>query len=212
MDEQVASILAAKQPLHGLAYWAKSSSCNDLQPVLRVALSHADPIVLENALRCLSGSKALPFLPELLPLVRHPSADVRNFAARTLGRHVDTAVRETGLTLLPEDMTAALQLLRRNALPDDASAVLQNLGHVADVHDRHDVCSTINQLLTDSPTVRDSRLALYVYEHSPCRHCRCSAVKHLCTCKTCPAWLLDEGRFDASEEIRALVGQVSAAK
>lgn len=208
VDEQVAEILAAKRPLYGLGYWARDLDDDALLPIFRIALSHGESIVIENALRCLSGSRVLSFMPELWPLVRHSDVNVRLFAARAFGRHVDTSVRETGLALVADDMPTALELLRRNALPEDGNTLLKSLSYVDDIHERHSLCSHVNQLLEDCSGVREPGLALYVYEHSPCRHCRASAVRHICAWDACPGWLLDEGCFDASEEIRELVAQV----
>lgn len=208
VDEQVAVILAAKRPIHGLGPWARDLGDDALLPILRIALSHDESSVIENALRCLSGSRVLSFTPELWPLVRHSDANIRLFAARALGRHIDTSVRETGVALLAEDTPTALELLRRNALPEDGNTLSKSLSYVDDIHERHSICSHVNQLLEDCPGVREPGLALYVYEHSPCRHCRASAVRHLRAWDACPGWLLDEGRFDASEEIRELVAQV----
>jgi len=209
VDATVRKVLAAKTSQLGLSYWARDCTEAELEPLFRIALSDVEPIVIENALRCLSGARTLPLRPDLLPLVRHPDRSVRTFAARVLGRHVDLRVREAGLSVLAQDIATALELLRVNATAEDATTIIASLLPIPDAADQHGVAFDVVQMLDRCPDLRQPSLALYVYEHSPCQNCRGSAVQHLVASNACPPWVLSEGRFDASERVRELVGQTA---
>ncbi len=44
----------------------------------------------------------------------------------------------------------------------------------------------------------------FVYEHTPCTHCRARAATLLAGLASIPTWILEEAAFDASEEMRKL--------
>lgn len=204
--EEVVETIRDSQRVHfWLAGWARDADPEDLETVVRLAITESRSLVIENALRCLNGSRALPLKPEMLPLVRHHEPAVREFAARTLGRHIDPAVREVGLAVLRDDTSTGLELLRRNAHREDTAVLVERLEPIADVCAQHAVAFDVLQLLEGIPDIREPALALYVYEMSPCQNCRGSAVRHLLAWEACPDWLRSEGHFDASEEVRSLV-------
>jgi hypothetical protein len=110
------------------------------------------------------------------------------------------------LELLHTDIDAALELLRRNAASEDGPLLVNALGLFVfeDADDQHGVVSSLVNLLDDNGSVREVPLAVYVYEHSPCMHCREKAVRLMDQWGNCPAWVLEEGRHDASKAIRDL--------
>jgi hypothetical protein len=202
--EYISSIRTSDRVMYGATHRGRHVEAVALEPVLQIALSDTEPLVLENALRCLSGSKTFPLQTALLPLLRHENAKVRLFCARTLGHHVDARLREAGLAALSNDMNVALELLRKNARPEDAETILAALRPLQNDVEQHDVAVDVTHMLRENSDVRDVRLALYVYEYSPCQNCRGSVVKMLIDWKACPSWVLEEGLYDASGEIREL--------
>ncbi|MFZ5892839.1 MAG: hypothetical protein ACOY0T_17395 [Myxococcota bacterium] len=205
MDEIVEIIRDSQRIHYWLAQWARHADPAELEPIVRLATSESRSLVIENALRCLSGSRALPLKRELLPLVRHDKPAVRQFAARTLGRHIDPAVREAGLALLGHDISGALELLRMNAQTEDVSVLVAQLEPLPDSEPQHALGFDVLKLIDSNSDIREPALALYVYEFSPCQHCRGSAIRHLLAWDKCPDWVLREAHFDASEEVRGIV-------
>jgi len=204
--EEIVEVIRDSQRDHfWLLRWARDADPADLEPIVRLATSESSSLVIENAVRCLSGSRALPLKRELLPLVRHDQREVRELAAHTLGRHMDPAVREAGLALLGDDISVALELLRRNARSEDVSVLVERLEPFPDSEAQHAVGYDLLKLFAGSPDIREPALALYVYELSPCQNCRGSAVRHLLAWEKCPDWVRREAHFDASEEVRGLV-------
>lgn len=202
--EVVASVMSARTSMYWLTHWGRHATTAELEGLLQVALSEAEPIVLENALRCLSGSRSLPLRQDLLPLLEHDDPNVRLFCARTLAHHRHSVVRSAGLAALAKDVPLALELLRKNTQPEDTGALRAALCPVDEPHLQHDLVFDVVHLLENNPGVRDLELALYVYEESPCQNCRGASVKLMLAWEECPGWVLEEGRHDASEEVRDL--------
>lgn len=203
VTEVLAQISTAERSLHWLGHWGRHASSEELEPILALVEQSSSPRILENALRCLSGSRSPPFHSALFDLLRHQDANVRLFATRSLANSVQPSIREEGLAALSFDVTMGLALLRKNARAEDARALMAALRPVSDVDLQHSLVSGAVDLLKQNGIVREPGIALYVYENSPCMNCRGDAVKLLLDWGSCPPWLRDEGAFDASEEIRA---------
>jgi len=208
VEEALAQVRASKTRHLGLGYWGKHAQPADLSAFMEIALSSGRPLVIENALRALSQNKEFPFQPELLPLVRHEDLNVREFAAKTLGLHTHELVRKTGLALLGLDMPVALELLVHNAKEDDGATIAKQLRPINDVHQQHGVCFDLVRILEVNEAILEPRLALYVYEYSPCRNCRADAVECLVDWGVCPKWLYEEGRLDACGDVRKALEEV----
>lgn len=205
VEQTLAAILSADRSLYGLRAWARQADPSELGAIVEVALNDSRPLVVENALRCLSGCRDLPLHRELLPLLKNDQAVVRLLAAATLGHHKDDLLHSVGVDLLRRDLAVALELLRKNAREEDVDSIAGALLPFDDVEYQHNIAFDIVQLLRDNRQLRAPALALYAYEHSPCQHCRHTAVQQLLEWKACPDWLLTEARFDASEDVRDLV-------
>jgi hypothetical protein len=204
-DEVASAILAADQFLDWLWFWGRRASEDELEPVLRLATPSAPPMVLENVLWCLGGAKRPPIKPWLFELLEHGELNVRRYCAETLGRHVLPQVRAAGLAALHGDLFIAIALLCQNAVQEDAAAIVGALRPIEDRDDQHMVASTLMDMLRDNDSIFDSLIALYVYESSPCMHCRASAVRALEAHRSVPQWLRVECAYDASEEIRQIL-------
>jgi hypothetical protein len=200
----VEAIVSADRRLTWIRGWGRRASASELAALLPLVTPTATPIVLENVFHCLSGAKQPPFDPSFLQLLEHADANVRDACTRTLARVRHPAVRAAGLATLPTDLETALTLLQSSAEPEDAATILAALRSPADHDDDpHGVLADLVGLFEHSQ-LREPLLALHVYEHSHCMHCRKNAVKHLLAHSAAPLWLQAECARDASEDIRQL--------
>jgi hypothetical protein len=183
----------------------RTASREELQQVIHLLLELDAPRPIHHALWHLGMATMLPLHPRIFELTRHEDEQVRYWAARVLSKHSLPGVRSCGLEALARgDLVVALEILTRSAQVDDVEALVAALRPIDDPHKEHAVGSGILDLFEHSPEVRDPRLALHVYERTPCMNCRENAVEFLVCRREAPAWLLEECARDASAEIRAL--------
>jgi hypothetical protein len=71
--------------------------------------------------------------------------------------------------------------------------------------DLHSIVSALVKMLQENPVVWNVQLALWIYERSPCMHCRNSAVELMIRQDECPPWVAEECAFDAYEGLRKRV-------
>jgi hypothetical protein len=71
-----------------------------------------------------------------------------------------------------------------------------------DPFERHGLLEDVRNLLEENPSADPSKLGLIVYAETPCEVCRAGIVTLLKARNAAPAWLLEECRDDANEEIR----------
>lgn len=201
-EQVLADILRDDMERPALWHWGSQALPSDLGTILPAIGPDASLRVLRNALRCFANANkgALPLREPYLDLLDHEDDEVRMLCARALGRHGQPRVRALGLKRLSRDLWPALELLHRSARPEDADAIVAALHPVDDADDRHAILSTVLDLLEDG-MVSDPRLALAIYEHTPCGNCRFKALLQLGR-DACPPWLLEEGAHDAEERIR----------
>jgi hypothetical protein len=192
--------------------WGMRASRDELGTVLGEVLALAQPRALEAGLRCLGAAGLPPLHPRIFDLTRHEDERVRYWAARVLSHHSLPGVRACGLEALARgDTTVALEILTSSAQVDDADALVAALRPSDDPDEEHDAGYGILDLFKHSPEVRDARLALYVYERTPCSQCREAALCYLVRSQSAPAWVLEECAADASEDIRELAARTSKA-
>ena len=146
-------------------------------------------------------------------MTRHEDEQVRYWAARVLSNHSLPGVRTCGLEALARgDVVVAHEILTRSAQVDDVEVLVAALQPVDDSDEEHAICYGILDLFKHSPEVRDARLALYVYERTPCSQCREKALCFLVRSHTAPAWLLEECAYDGSKDVRELVERAPASR
>jgi len=208
IENVILAILSADELLFWPRGWARHARPEDMQRILDLALSDSEPVVIGNALQCLSGASQTSFHSDLFALLNHPDTHVRYWCARVLAEHVHPDVRAAGLEVLSFDVVAGLELLRANALAQDGPAMVRAIRPEADPDDQHAVVYSLTKLLRDSP-VREPDLALYMYEYSPCMNCRWRAINALVAWGACPSWVLNEGLYDGSNEIAATCAAAS---
>jgi hypothetical protein len=193
-----------------LRRWVMRASRVELEQVLASLLPLTHPRALEAGLRCLGGSSLPPLDPIVFELTRHADDGVRYWAARVLSKHSLPGVRTCGLEALARgDLVVALEILTRSAQVDDVDTLVAALRPGADADEEHGVCSGILDLFEHSPEVRDPRLALHVYERTPCSLCREDAVEWMQLQRACPPWLVEECAHDANADIRELAARGS---
>jgi hypothetical protein len=211
VDEVVGAILASDERLDWLWFWGRRASAAELEPVLRLAMTSAPPVVLANVLCCLSGAAKPPIVPWIFDLLEHSEVDVRRYCASTLGRHVQPRIRAAGLAALQVDLPIAIVLLCKNATEEDASAIVGALRPIEDRDEQHAVVQTLLGMLRDNTPSYDPRIALYVYENSPCMQCRAEAVRVLQKQRAVPQWLRVECGHDALADIRQIFAATQKA-
>jgi hypothetical protein len=116
-------------------------------------------------------------------------------------------VRELGLRILDIGRTAvrALRLLRRNFAAGDHRIIERTLVPLDDRYALHLWLADAIEVFRANPVGEGAPGALFAYEYTPCENCRLDALKLLDTLGATPAWILEEARLDASEEIRVAV-------
>ena len=138
------------------------------------------------------------------PLIRAYLDAVATAETREARRAKQTARPRPLRPTLPSDPRVRLEGLTGCAHLDNAEAVLAALVSMHgkhDLHDLHHAFSWALDLLKESPEVRDARIPLHIYEHTPCMSCREDAVMLLDAWQACPRWIVDECAHDGSESI-----------
>jgi hypothetical protein len=191
--------------------WARRASREELEQVLALLLEVHAPLPLEHALRCIGGS-TLPLLhPRIFELTRHEDQDVRYWAGRVLSKHSLPGVRDCGLEALARgDLLVALEILTRSTQVDDREPLIAALRPSEDPEEEHGICSGVLDILEHCPEVRDPRLALHVYERTPCMQCREKGVCLLVRSQEASQWLLEECTYDADKGIREVAERARA--
>ena len=190
-----------------LRRWGNQAAPADRAEVAKLLKTESSPIVLINALWCLQG-KGLPAYDEtLLGLVFHEDEKVRFHAALVFSHHVEPQVRLAGLALLNHgDLGLGTELLQLNALHEDSVTIVAALArnHIVDDDESHEFLSNLIQMLEENEAIMEPLILLYIYEFTPCMHCRERAIEILIAWGACPRWVIEESAKDASADIRTL--------
>jgi hypothetical protein len=204
-DSVIQTILSATKPVYHFRRWANHASPADRLKVESLLKTEKDTLVLANVLGCLCGRPLSHFDPALLEFAFHENDDVSYRAGRLFANHDEPPVRLAGLALLTNgDLATGLQLLRKSAREEDTEAIVVALAKDASAEDPHGPLMDVIMLLESHESIQDARLALFIYEFTPCMHCRRDAVEFLIKWGKCPAWLLEEAAKDGCDDIRKL--------
>lgn len=207
--EVIAEIRGATRRYPRFQRWGQKASEEDRRQVAELLGSADDPIVLAKVLSCFAGTGFPSFDPTLLGYLHHPDRDVRSEVVWALSHHDEEEVREAGLEAIRRgDGLDGLILLKSSARAEDVGEIFRAVemppGEDADFHSF--VCATV-RLLECNPAVGDVHLALWIYERSPCMHCRKSAVEIMIQRGFCPAWVVEECLYDGSEGVREIAAK-----
>ncbi len=206
VDSVIQAILSSTVIVRNLRSWGSKSSHEARARVTGLLKTGTEPMVLANALWCLSGQRLGDFDPALLEFAFHENDDVRYYAGRLFSHHGEPQVQQAGLALLQNgDPSTGLKLLQKSARDEDAEAIVAALARHDIEDDPHELLMDVTKFLESQISIQDPRLPLFVYEFTPCMYCRSDAVNFLMKWNKCPAWLLEEIAKDGDEDIRKLV-------
>jgi hypothetical protein len=199
------AIAGSEAPLYSLTMWGREASLEEREAVQSVLETRAQPVQLVNALRVYRRQPLPRVTPGTLALLSHPDATVRSFAATALAPHHDTELRRAALAAIDRgDLVTGVEALRGSLERGDVERVVEALNPVEDEDEQHSVVMVLRDLCAalQEPSVP---LSLYVYDRSPCMHCRAEAVDGLVMSGAAPAWVFEEGEHDASRHVRDAV-------
>lgn len=200
------TILTATKRERRLRAWGRKATVADRIQVMELLKMGSPPMVLVNALWCLSRTGLPEFDEAKLWLVFHEDEDVRFLAAQVFAHHREPQVRLAGLALLKRgDLLIGTRLLELSATEDDSEAILSALADKLPTDAPHGVFSNLIELLEAHETIREPLIPLFIYEFSPCMLCRERAIETLVKWGKCPQWVAEEAIKDASADIRELV-------
>jgi hypothetical protein len=170
-----------------------------------------DSIALQNYLGFFQKTGFPELWEEHLALLRHPEKDVRWHAHATMSNHAEPELRQAAYeTLVRGDVTHFVMLLKRLGRREDMEPLLEAIsspGSFTDDDDLHSAVLWLLDLMVDNRRMRDRRLPLWVYENSPCRRCRHSAVKQMAQRSILPQWVAAECSSDADEDTREIAAE-----
>ncbi len=204
--EVVNDILTATHRFPRFQGWGRKASEDDRRKVAELLGSVDDPVVLAKCLSCFAGTGFPTFDLKYLDHLRHPVPYVRTEAVSSLSHHPEGPVRDAGLDALRRgDWLDGLDLLRSSALAEDKAELFRALETLSGEDENfHSFVSAAVRILESNPAVGDVRIGLWIYERSPCMHCRGSAVEVLVQRGQCPSWVIEECLRDGSQSLREL--------
>ena len=121
------------------------------------------------------------------------------------------SIREFALAELEKGVRdgSVVGLFVRNYRRGDEHRILESIEFPDDDCERHWLLMDVIKVLEANPDADCSRLGIIAYASTPCENCRstrpaCSDRQHVA-----PGWLIEECRFDSSEESRELVAEIT---
>ncbi|WP_167239495.1 hypothetical protein [Massilia genomosp. 1] len=189
--------------------WAGEEDLIRILDHLRV---EPDPKVSEKLLWIFRRA-TLPYLDEhVWELASHSASDVRNAAVMALSNLSDPRVYALGRERLADprfssEFSEELAQFKNNFQPGDETLILAALERQSvDGDEAHALGSSAVDLCTSARSPALAGVAQWVYRTNPCSICRRQAVEMLMEWDRLPAHIAAECRYDASEDLRALVG------
>jgi hypothetical protein len=146
--------------------------------------------------------------PKIWELSENADSRIRAAALGALATIQDQAVGALGRRLLNDkrfgpEFSEAVDLFIRNFDQDDAKLILGALdGLVLDDQQVHAFGMSLRKICENNNTNSVMGLAKWIYETNPCTICRYSAVQIMRGYGELPLEILNECRYDATDEIR----------
>tara|TARA_R110002073_G_scaffold292129_1_gene457384 strand:- start:2172 stop:2777 length:606 start_codon:yes stop_codon:yes gene_type:complete len=141
--------------------------------------------------------------------------DLRSAAISALSQVSDKKIYELGREIvlnqeLFEDTVEVVDLFIKNYRNDIPQLLLTSLKGVdVDEYGMHSIGCSIIELVDQNCDSELSVLFNWVYEETPCTQCRYDAIIHLERLQQLNKRLINECKFDASEEIRDFVSNLN---
>jgi hypothetical protein len=205
-----------RRPGRGVAIvWGRRAPPGELARAAEALAAERSPARQEMLLATFFYAP-FPAPPErLFDLTRSAHGAVADAAFRALAALEHPALRPFALACLAErpPRRGALQLLSKNGAPGDGALVVAALAAAPPPDDdaRHDVgLALLNGLAPDAPPGDRAVPLAWVYEHTPCSHCRNCAVRGLVGAGALAPSMRAECPFDCDLDTRALVRPCSA--
>jgi len=198
-----------------LAGWGLHADSASLETVFAAMLEETSPSRISRFLRVFIRRGVPRFDDAILNWVDMDGGG--GAAAVKVLAHLDEPrVRALALSRLtpPGSDPSALPLLVSNFRPGDHRVVEDVLRPVDDESTRHTILYDALNVFEANPVPEATAALCFVYEHTPCTHCRARAARLLAGLATIPTWILEEAAFDASKEMRklALSGSASSGR
>ena len=196
-----------------VSYWGKQANADDFE---RAARGLATSTTSEDQIQHLRifSRRQFPFDPALLlSLLSSDNADVAYAAAVALSNIRHPSVRAEAFRLTSNRLAGrewAVTMLDQNWEPNDHEIVLNWFERELDRGRRHRMQSGIEAFWEHHPDPASEPRMLYsLYEKGTCSFCRESVVKRLIELDPLSESLRAECAYDASDDIRELVGTSS---
>lgn len=188
--------------------FGKYATGNEIEQVFNLLIAETDK---ERLIRYLwvFRTRELPKLPEsIVNLAFNSDREIQDAAISALSNVSDSMVREIAIKLgLNSDSEIALksiELFINNYQIGDSKYIEPLLNHIKDKDTCHWVCMDVIKLFEKHSLTECISMMLWVYENTPCTHCRNWAVQLLIENNGLPEIQLNECLYDCVEDTRAL--------
>jgi hypothetical protein len=195
--------------------WGRHAAEADMEAIIEHIRTSESPVIIARLLRVFSNRAAPAFAPRFIELTRHADDDVQRWATLALEQIGLPLIRDHALAELREGgrhARFAVGLLVRNYRPGDEKLVLESLELPDTDWERHSLLMDVIKLLEANPEADRSALGLIAYACTPCENCRRDAARILHEASLAPGWLIEECRFDSSEECREFAAGVTGQR
>jgi hypothetical protein len=195
----------------GLSFrgWGMHADESDLETIQTRLWQAQDPKVICNYLQVFSNRPLPRFDTKIFDLCRHVDSTVRFRAINALEKNTHPMIRDFAYECLETNVIdeSVIGLFERNYRPHDEDRILQGMALAHDERGRHSQLMDVLKVLTTNSKADCSKLAIVVYLHTPCGHCRSDAVKLLQSANRLPSWLGHECQHDSVKETREIVAR-----
>lgn len=193
--------------------WGKHASEADLQIILNRLFECGDTQIVERYLRVFSNRSLPQFDARLLTLLDHDDEQVKSRAYVAVAKNAHPSIRSFALMHLPIRYNDRnfVDLFIKNFQPGDESLLIEHLELPDNDDGRHELLTTVLDILEKNENAIADVLALWIYRWTPCALCRNHAAKLLFDRTNAPQWLGEECQHDSYTDTRELVSGVMSS-
>ena len=184
---------------------------SDLRAVLEHLRTLHDPSAIAKLLRVLANRALAEFDPRLIELCKHADPDVQRRAFVAWQCNTHPLVRTFAITELQKGGSddSVVSLFINNYEQGDEHRIAEAIEIPGDDCDRHSLLMNVTKMLENNASADCSQLGVIAYALTPCDLCRFHSARLLHDRHVAPAWLTEECRYDANDNCRAFVEQVT---
>lgn len=208
---EIFETVEGRDTCYWLRGWGMHAEEDDLALVLNQLWNAEEPRIIAKLLRAFSRRPLPTFDPRLIELCHHLDAEVQRSALQALKMNSDPQVREFAIKELGERALKrrVVGLFIKNFQVGDERRLLEHVELPDDACERHSLLMDVIEVLEENPSADCSKFGVIAYYKTPCELCRFRTLRLLHDRKSAPEWLMEECRYDASDECRDYVGKVS---